>query len=139
MNFTIYKIANGEIIQSGHCQDEDYELQQIPEGCDIIALASAVHSQYVDNASIVDKPTQPSQFHVFDYGLKQWVPNADLAGQYVTRQRNAMLYQSDWTQIPGNPLSVEKQQEWAYYRQSLRDITMQPNYPFDINWPVQPE
>jgi len=139
MNFTIYKTTNGEIIQSGHCQDEDYELQQIPEGCDIIPLASAVRSQYVENASIVDKPAQPSQFHVFNYDVKQWVPDADLAGQYVKRQRNTLLYQSDWTQIPGNPLSFQKQQEWSSYRQALRDITMQPSYPFEIIWPTQPE
>lgn len=139
MNFTIYKTSNGEIIQSGHCPDSDYLLQQIPEGCAIIALESKTNSQYVENETVFDKPAQPTQFHVFDYESKQWVENADIAKQYVIRQRNTLLYQSDWTQIPNNPLTEEKQQQWSGYRQALRDITMQPEYPFNVIWPTQPE
>ena len=36
--------------------------------------------------------------------------------------RNDLLKQSDWTQLPNNPLTSEKQEEWAVYRQQLRDI-----------------
>lgn len=28
---------------------------------------------------------------------------------------------------------------WAYYRQALRDITNQPNFPYEVNWPQKPE
>ena len=40
----------------------------------------------------------------------------------VKSNRNNLLNQSDWTQLPNNPLTSEKQQEWAVYRQQLRDI-----------------
>lgn len=139
MNFTIYNLATGEILQSGQCQDEDYDLQHIPENCAIINLASNCDNQYVDNLLVVDKPAKPTEFHVFDYEIKQWVPNFDIAAQNAKRQRNLFLYQSDWTQLPHNPLTPEKQQQWAEYRQALRDITMQAQYPFQINWPLQPE
>ena len=37
-------------------------------------------------------------------------------------QRNSLLAQSDWTQIADSPLSDSKKQEWATYRQALRDF-----------------
>jgi hypothetical protein len=54
----------------------------------------------------------------------------------IRRQRNKLLDASDWTQVSDNGLSAEKRAEWATYRQSLRDITIQ-----DINsisWPSKP-
>lgn len=37
-------------------------------------------------------------------------------------ERNSLLSQCDWTQLPDAPLSNEKKQEWANYRQQLRDL-----------------
>ena len=37
-------------------------------------------------------------------------------------KRNNLLKESDWTQLPNNPLTAEKQEEWNVYRQKLRDI-----------------
>ena len=37
-------------------------------------------------------------------------------------QRQMLLGQSDWTQLPDNGLSKEKREEWRKYRQALRDI-----------------
>ena len=37
-------------------------------------------------------------------------------------KRNYLLKESDWTQLPNNPLTAEKQEEWNVYRQKLRDI-----------------
>lgn len=51
--------------------------------------------------------------------------------------RNDMLKSSDWTQLPDASLSVEKQREWADYRQVLRDITQDAD-PFFIDWPEEP-
>lgn len=28
---------------------------------------------------------------------------------------------------------------WTYYRQALRDITSQPNFPYEVSWPQKPE
>lgn len=33
-----------------------------------------------------------------------------------------LLFDSDWTQIPNNPLTVEKSAEYATWRQQLRDF-----------------
>lgn len=50
-------------------------------------------------------------------------------------ERNKLLLQSDWTQLSDAPLSNEKKQEWANYRQQLRDL---PDT-VDINNIVYPE
>lgn len=52
--------------------------------------------------------------------------------------RNQLLLHSDWTQLPDVPLPVEKKTEWAVYRQLLRDITLQPDFPTNIVWPTKP-
>jgi len=55
----------------------------------------------------------------------------------IRNQRNTLLYDCDWTQLPDSPLTNEKKQEWATYRQALRDITLQVN-PDNIIWPTKP-
>jgi len=52
--------------------------------------------------------------------------------------RDALLSQSDWTQLPDAPLTPEKKLEWTEYRQSLRGITKQEGFPLNIVWPETP-
>jgi len=40
----------------------------------------------------------------------------------LRRQRNALLAESDWTQMSDSPLTDSKKTEWATYRQALRDL-----------------
>jgi hypothetical protein len=56
----------------------------------------------------------------------------------IRDRRNELLLKCDWTQLADSPLTNQKQTEWQIYRQSLRDITNQPN-PFSISWPSSPE
>lgn len=55
----------------------------------------------------------------------------------VRIMRDSLLAQSDWTQFQDSPLSGTQLTEWQTYRQSLRDITSQPN-PFNLSWPKKP-
>lgn len=55
----------------------------------------------------------------------------------VRSERNYRLAQCDWTQLDDTPLSNTQKQEWAAYRQALRDITTQDD-PFAIVWPQVP-
>jgi hypothetical protein len=52
--------------------------------------------------------------------------------------RNMALAMSDWTQIPGAPLTTEKINEWATYRQELRDLPTQAGWPLSVDWPIVP-
>jgi hypothetical protein len=53
----------------------------------------------------------------------------------VRYKRNALLTQSDWTQLADAPVD---NLAWAVYRQSLRDITLQAGFPFTVDFPVAP-
>lgn len=51
-------------------------------------------------------------------------------------ERNKLLAESDWTQLPDAPVDVVA---WTTYRQALRDISNQEGFPWNIVWPAKPE
>ncbi len=60
----------------------------------------------------------------------------ELEDQVARYQRTQLLSASDWTQLPDVPL--ETKTAWAAYRQALRDVTAQPGFPLNVEWPIQP-
>lgn len=54
----------------------------------------------------------------------------------VRDQRNRLLAESDWTQLPDSPPDALT---WGVYRKALRDIPSQPGFPWDIIWPEAPQ
>jgi hypothetical protein len=80
-----------------------------------------------------------------EYGNIQLTPNTEKMNemykwdyQLIRSQRNELLYKSDWTQIPGGPLSDVKKAEWATYRQQLRDLVIEGTCPLNFTWPTPP-
>lgn len=55
----------------------------------------------------------------------------------VRDKRNDLLKNSDWTQLKDIPDNISS--SWAIYRQQLRDITNQENFPWQVVWPIKPE
>ena len=58
--------------------------------------------------------------------------DAELAAE-VRAHRNSLLAASDWTQIPD---ATVNKATWATYRQALRDITSQEDFPASVVWPT---
>ena len=54
----------------------------------------------------------------------------------VRADRNSKLADCDWTQVADSPVDKTV---WATYRQTLRNIPTQVGFPWNINWPAQPE
>ena len=54
----------------------------------------------------------------------------------LRRKRNEMLAASDWMHNGDSPVSRNSKDQWALYRQQLRDITKQPLD--NIVWPTPP-
>ena len=52
--------------------------------------------------------------------------------------RNALLVDSDWTQMPDSPLTDSKKTEWATYRQALRDLPASTTDYANVTYPTQP-
>lgn len=57
----------------------------------------------------------------------------------VVSKRNSLLYSSDWTQLPDSPLSETLKKKWVTYRQELRDLTSQKDFPYEVTWPKEPK
>lgn len=62
----------------------------------------------------------------------------DHEAEMLRQERNYALMQSDFIFSPDVNLSTEKKAEWCEYRQKLRDLTTQPNFPKDVDWPQKP-
>lgn len=133
-NYIVY-LQSGQIIKTGQCLDCDFKAQ----GENVIEGIADDSCQYISNGNIVNMPPKPNGYWDFDFLTKQWVQNSKEQIDKVLSTRTSLLYQSDWTQLPNNPLTPAKQEEWAVYRQQLRDVTNQPGYPFNVIWPTQPE
>lgn len=57
------------------------------------------------------------------------------ASNNMRTHRNNLLSETDWMALSDMTLT----EPWAAYRQSLRDITSQAGFPYDIEWPIKPE
>lgn len=75
-------------------------------------------------------------------------PAAIIAGTWckMRETRAKLLADSDWTQTRDCPLDESKINEWAVYRQTLRDIPSaqtielnENNIPNKIVWPTPPQ
>jgi hypothetical protein len=55
-------------------------------------------------------------------------------------KRNMILMSSDWSQLQDANDSLEEDEKilWKEYRQKLRDMTDQPGWPLDVDWPKRP-
>lgn len=71
------------------------------------------------------------------YYLESQLPEKPetLLAEEIRIKRNRFLFESDWTDLPNAPLSDQEKEEWRLYRQALRDITDQIDFPYLINWP----
>ena len=55
----------------------------------------------------------------------------------VRADRNAQIAKTDWTQGKDIPDNISS--KWTVYRQALRDVPAQAGFPWDVQWPTQPE
>jgi hypothetical protein len=56
----------------------------------------------------------------------------------VRKQRDKLLQESDWTQLPDSPLSEAQKESWIDYRQDLRNIPQDCPDTDHITWPIKP-
>lgn len=56
----------------------------------------------------------------------------------IRTKRDKLLTDTDWTQVTDTVLNTEKQQEYKEYRQELRDITEQEDFPYHVVFPEMP-
>lgn len=73
---------------------------------------------------------------------ENYVPSIEEETVYLREKRNHFLSMCDWTRLDDNQLSLDKKEEWAVYRQALRDIFQSDDFngrESSITWPTKPE
>jgi hypothetical protein len=141
MKFLVYSLTTGKINKSINCDNNIIDTQFDKNTENAIASEFDVNYGFFDfnTNNFAPFPLKPNGSYYFDYITKQWVQDQPAQESVIKAQRNQLLQQSDWTQIPNTPLTAEQQQAWADYRQQLRDITSQSGYPFNVVWPTPPQ
>jgi len=94
-------------------------------------LGGKWYTKYVLGPVFTDTPEATAAEQEATYKASK---DADQAAA-VRTERNSRLAACDWTQVADSPVDKAA---WATYRQSLRDITSQPGFPWEITWPTSP-
>jgi hypothetical protein len=136
MKFTIYDSTTGQIISVRDCPD--ITQQALNPLHSYIEGDYSGTEYYIDDGVPVTFPSHNYTYPLFDYETKTWSEDIRRITNDVLTKRRNFLVNTDWTQLPNNPLSTEKQTAWAVYRQELRDITNQSGYPLNVTWPTKP-
>tara|TARA_R110002153_G_scaffold205651_1_gene358401 strand:+ start:55 stop:429 length:375 start_codon:yes stop_codon:yes gene_type:complete len=63
------------------------------------------------------------------------VEDSTALSEQIRQERNDLLDASDWTQNSDSPVD---QVAWATYRQLLRDVPQQDDFPLTVVWPTAP-
>ena len=119
--FTIYNLETGEIEHS------------------TTTVAEINEVGLLDEQGIIEGDYQPNEYKIVN---GEAVIRTDNTLEILRNKRNELLTQSDWTQVNDSPLSDSKKQEWATYRQSLRDLpstNQSVNNIADVIFPSMPE
>ena len=81
-------------------------------------------------------PTEDAGQWVLGYDVVQ--KTEDMAGDNIRRERNRLLSETDWIVIMHTEQGTNIPAVWELYRQALRDITSQGEFPYTIEWPTKP-
>lgn len=109
--------------------EHDAEFQEVREVTPTLSGGVATQSWEVVEKYTAEEKTA--------YVTKREAETLDTKKAAVRSERNAKLAASDWTQGKDIPDAVST--PWAAYRQALRNITTQTGFPWEVQWPTQPE
>ena len=119
--------------------DKGYVFDVLNTSIDISDPAYTAFPEWPKYEALRQKPDQKFNYETLTWEDLQGNEEISFLTVPILQQRKQLLYGSDWTQIPNNPLNSEKQAQWATYRQELRDIPSQSGYPFNVIWPTPPQ
>jgi len=123
MDYTIYSTDTGLITGEGTSQ----------------GLTSLNQIILESGEGIIEGSYDRTKYKILDGVATEYTPDIF---PIIRNVRNGLLEESDWTQVNDCPLSDSKKQEWATYRQELRDLPslyQSANNIDDVIFPTIPE
>lgn len=137
MSYTLYDPNSGSIL--GVVSNiEDYK------GYNFVRGSYDSKDYMVKNGNITKKPTPPSgpSWHVYNYNesTHEWTLNKPAsAAKAKELRRSYFKYVDKVNPIWLASMNAIQQLQVANFRQDLLDITDQPGYPVQIQWPIIPD
>ena len=125
----LYDATTGLIVKTLNVPDMDCLIANVQDGQEYLL---SDYPDDIENYTVSDGALVRKSQTEIDQQL------SDEASLKFRGQRDLLLAASDWTQMPDSPLSDSKKQEWAIYRQSLRDLPANTLDPSNPSWPSQP-
>lgn len=92
----------------------------------LIAASPYVEGDFIYVVSVASKSTEEIE------------ADTNSRAANVRAQRDRLLAACDWTQLADSPLLSEKKAEWATYREALRDLPDDEDWP-DVEFPNDPD
>ena len=102
--FIVYN-SDGDILRTGSCPDNMFELQAGDGEFVIDGIADDATKRIIDGV-IVDKPIQVTYISIDE----------------IRFQRDILIAKTDWTQLPDAPLTTAQKAQYKSYRTALRDL-----------------
>jgi hypothetical protein len=146
-NYIAYNTITGEILANVSTQSPD-NLSPYPFDFDYLEVIDPVDNSkyYLDPQlqEIIAFPDKPDQYYTWNWTTKIWEDirttqqKYNQAARQIQVQRTQLLNDSDWVVVKALEQGTTVPENWRVYRQQLRDITLQPGYPFTVTWPASP-
>lgn len=137
MRFIIVN-GNGKIVRTVQCVVEHAAVQAQQNETILPHATADISTHYVRNGKVKLIPPAPSTWHDWDGAKWTDLRSRDEIGAAIRDRRAQLLTSSDWSMLPDSPLSDEAKENWKQYRQRLRDITNEAQYPHAVTWPDLP-
>jgi len=130
------------------------ETRQVGEQTEIFRVSTKDYTREQWDARGYNEKSTPIVRELYTVYETQWVKGDDLIyreeivtalvdeaakteaeGNAIRAERDRLLAASDWTQLADCPLDDEGKTAWGDYRQGLRDVPQQAEFPTIVQWP----
>jgi hypothetical protein len=125
-------IINTETKRIARVKDGDFKI--VPEDKEVISITDAQAAQFESSTG----PLFYISNELKTLTQKIWIESPEDIKNNIRFNRNKLLADSDWTQLPDSPLSTSVKTEWATYRQTLRDLTDNIDSNGEVTFPTAP-
>lgn len=124
--YTIFRKEDGRVVEIKQCSLEHLKLNVDLEILDFVEEVDYTATHYLNGGFVIqDEPKD-------EIPIERYLV-------VIREDRDKKLSSCDWTQVPDSPLPQEKKQEWANYRQALRDFPNTCADPKNPIWPTPPK
>ena len=115
----------------------------IPDGYVVVAEALAPITKSGQRA-VPARPVKRGDkwvqsWDVVDISQEEINEQARVLAASVRAERDRRITESDWVILKAYERQTAPSKEWIDYRQALREITNQSDFPQNVNWPVAPK